>query len=198
MTDILSAGLSRISASGNNGTASIAGASGGDHGQPGGGADADAGGERDGDRRRSGNITNTAVGTSTTPDPTPTNTVTVATPVATSGPDGDQGSQQRPCGSGQTISYTVTVVNLVPVASNVTLTDILSAGLSLISASGNNGTASVAGASVGATTSSLHAEGDADPLVVMAKVAPPVDQWQPDQHGGGHQHHAGPRRPPTR
>ncbi|MBK8072828.1 MAG: hypothetical protein IPK34_12765 [Ramlibacter sp.] len=34
-------------------------------------------------------------------------------------------------------------------ASNVTLTDILSAGLSLISASGNNGTASIAGASVG-------------------------------------------------
>jgi uncharacterized repeat protein (TIGR01451 family) len=70
---------------------------------------------------------------------------------------------------GQTISYTVTLVNLGPsVASNVTLTDILSAGLSLISASGNNGTASIAGASVGATTASLQV-GATLTLVVNAR-----------------------------
>ena len=119
----------------------------------------------------SGNITNTAVGTSTTPDPTPTNTVTVVTPVATSADltltkvaSSTSGTQ------GQTISYTVTLVNLGPsVASNVTLTDILSAGLSLISASGNNGTASIAGASVGATTASLQV-GATLTLVVNATV----------------------------
>ncbi|MBK8072817.1 MAG: DUF11 domain-containing protein [Ramlibacter sp.] len=109
----------------------------------------------------SGVLTNTAtvsLPTGTT-DPVPGNntstaTVTVAlvadltlTKVASS----TSGTQ------GQTISYTVTLVNLGPsVASNVTLTDILSAGLSLISASGNNGTASIAGASVGATTASLQ------------------------------------------
>ena len=47
--------------------------------------------------------------------------------------------------AGGTISYTVTLVNLGPsTAQNVTLTDVLSAGQALISASGNNGTTSIA------------------------------------------------------
>jgi uncharacterized repeat protein (TIGR01451 family) len=71
---------------------------------------------------------------------------------------------------GQTISYTVTLVNLGPsTAQNVTVSDILSAGLTLISASGNNGTTTVAGASVGATTASLSV-GQTLTLVVNATV----------------------------
>jgi uncharacterized repeat protein (TIGR01451 family) len=78
-----------------------------------------------------GNITNTAVGTSTTPDNTPNNTVTVVVPVnsvadltLTKVSSVNTGTAT----SGQTISYTVTLVNLGPsVAQNVTITDFLSA-----------------------------------------------------------------------
>ncbi|MBK8072842.1 MAG: hypothetical protein IPK34_12845 [Ramlibacter sp.] len=53
----------------------------------------------------------------------------------------------------------MTLVNLGPrCASNVTLTDIPSAGLRLTSASGNNGTASTPGPA-GATTASLQKRG---------------------------------------
>ena len=89
-----------------------------------------------------GNVTNTAAGTSTTPDPVPSNnaatvTVTVAasadlqvTKVASSA-NGTAGS---------TISYTVTLVNLGPsAAQNVTLTDVLSAGLTLGAVSSTGG-----------------------------------------------------------
>jgi len=90
----------------------------------------------------SGTVTNTAVGTSTTPDPTPTNTTTLAVPVVSSADLTLTKVASSATGTaGGTISYTVTLVNLGPsVAQNVTLTDILGAGLSLISASGNNGT----------------------------------------------------------
>ncbi|RYG12991.1 MAG: DUF11 domain-containing protein, partial [Burkholderiales bacterium] len=72
--------------------------------------------------------------------------------------------------SGGTISYTVALVNRGPsVASNVTLTDILSAGLSLVSASGNNGTTTIAGTSAAATTTTL-AVGQTLTLVVTASV----------------------------
>ena len=60
--------------------------------------------------------------------------------------------------AGSTISYTVTLVNLGPsTALNVTITDILSAGLTLVSSSSNNSTATGAavGGTVGATTTSL-------------------------------------------
>ncbi len=122
----------------------------------------------------SGVLTNTAtvsLPTGTT-DPVPGNNTSTATVTVTLVADltltkvasSTSGTQ------GQTISYTVTLVNLGPsVASNVTLTDILSAGLSLISASGNNGTASIAGASVGATTASLQV-GATLTLVVNATV----------------------------
>ena len=60
--------------------------------------------------------------------------------------------------SGATLSYTVTLVNLGPsVAQNVTLSDILSAGLSLINSSGNNGTATVSGATPDRVTTDLVA-----------------------------------------
>nr|WP_279343722.1 CARDB domain-containing protein [Variovorax terrae] len=74
--------------------------------------------------------------------------------------------------AGATISYTVTLVNLGPsAAQNVTLTDVMSAGLSLISASstGGNGTATVGGASAAATATTL-ASGATLTLVVNATV----------------------------
>ncbi|MBK8072835.1 MAG: hypothetical protein IPK34_12810 [Ramlibacter sp.] len=59
-----------------------------------------------------GNITNTAVGTSTTPDPTPTNTVTVPTPVANvADVTVTKVASAVNATAGQTIGYTVTVVN---------------------------------------------------------------------------------------
>jgi uncharacterized repeat protein (TIGR01451 family) len=69
----------------------------------------------------------------------------VVTPVVTALADlhADQGGQRRNSRArpGGTISYTVTLVNLGPsTAQNVTLTDVLSAGLSRIgTASSNNG-----------------------------------------------------------
>ncbi|MEO7641493.1 MAG: hypothetical protein ABIU07_08770, partial [Ramlibacter sp.] len=73
--------------------------------------------------------------------------------------------------AGGTISYTVALVNLGPsVAANVTLTDILSAGLTLVSASGNNGTTTIAGSSAAATTATL-AVGQTLTLVVTASVS---------------------------
>jgi uncharacterized repeat protein (TIGR01451 family) len=80
-----------------------------------------------------GVVTNTAAGTSTTPDPTPPGTVTVPTPVAASANLQLTKVASSASGTaGGTISYTVTLVNLGPsTAQNVTITDVLSAGLSL-------------------------------------------------------------------
>ncbi|MES2051291.1 MAG: hypothetical protein V4455_04970, partial [Pseudomonadota bacterium] len=75
--------------------------------------------------------------------------------------------------AGGTISYTVTLVNLGPsAAQSVTLTDVLGAGLTLVSASSNNagGTTTVVGASVGATTTSL-AIGQTLTLIVNVTVS---------------------------
>ena len=105
-----------------------------------------------------GTMTNTAVGTSTTPDPVPNNTVTVATPVL------DQASltltkvisTTGSATAGSTVTYTVALVNLGPsAAQNVTLTDILSAGLGRVGTpSTNNGAVTLVNAStsVAATT----------------------------------------------
>ena len=72
--------------------------------------------------------------------------------------------------SGGTISYTVSLVNMGPsVAQNVTLTDVLSTGHSLISASGNNGAVTVAGSTALASTTSL-AVGQTLTLVIQATV----------------------------
>jgi uncharacterized repeat protein (TIGR01451 family) len=176
ISDILSAGLSRISSSSNNGTPTQVGTS-----TTVVGSASLAVGQtltlivNATVTAATGNITNTAVGTSTTPDPTPTNTVTVPTPVANvADVTVTKVASAVNATAGQTIGYTVTVVNLGPsVAQNVTATDVLGTGLSLVSASGNNGTVSVAGASVGATTSSLAA-GQTLTLVVVAQVAPSV------------------------
>jgi uncharacterized repeat protein (TIGR01451 family) len=73
---------------------------------------------------------------------------------------------------GSIVSYTVTLVNLGPsVAQNVTITDILSAGLSLVSSSSNQTTATGAavGGTVGATTASLAVKQTLT-LVVNASV----------------------------
>ena len=107
VSDILSAGLSLISASGNNGTTTIAGASVG----------ATTASLSVGQTltlvvnatvtASTGTVTNTAVGTSTTPDPTPSNTVTVPTPVASqSDLTVTKVASSINATQGQTISYT--------------------------------------------------------------------------------------------
>ena len=120
----------------------------------------------------SGNVTNTAAGTSTTPDPTPPGTVTVPTPVAASADLQLNKVASTASGTaGGTISYTVTLVNLGPsVAQNVTITDVLSAGLSYITATSNGNVAiSNVGQSTTAGTTSL-AVGQTLTMVISATV----------------------------
>ncbi len=120
-----------------------------------------------------GNVTNTAAGTSTTPDPSPPGTVTVPTPVAASADLVLSKVASAANGTaGGTISYTVTLVNLGPsVAQNVTITDAMSAGLTL------SGTPVVTGGSLlnsnasGATaTAATLAAGQTPTMVVNATV----------------------------
>jgi uncharacterized repeat protein (TIGR01451 family) len=106
------------------------------------------------------------VGTSTTPDATPGNTVTVVVPVASNANLTLTKVSSVLAGnatSGQTISYTVTLVNLGPsVAQNVTLTDFLSPGQRYVSSSSNvagGGTGTFSGSTSGATTVSLAVGG---------------------------------------
>ena len=118
-----------------------------------------------------GNVTNTAVGTSTTPDPNPGNTATVVTPVVASADLTLTKVINGPAVQGSTVSYTVTVVNLGPSSAlNVQITDILSAGLSFISASTSG---NVAAANSGQTTTAgtaVLALGQTLTLVVNATV----------------------------
>jgi uncharacterized repeat protein (TIGR01451 family) len=173
ITDVLSAGLSRIGASSNNGAVVLV----------------DASTSRITTSSlalgqtltmvvnatvtaSTGVVTNTAAGTSTTPDPTPPGTVTVPTPVAASANLQLTKVASSASGTaGGTISYTVTLVNLGPsTAQNVTLTDVLSAGLSRIGASSNNGAVALVDATTSRITTSSLALGQTLTLVVNATV----------------------------
>ena len=118
------------------------------------------------------NLTNSAFGTSTTPDPVPgNNRATVGVPLMESA---DllvtKAAGVARAAQGQTISYTVTLVNLGPnEASNVVLTDVLGAGLTLVGASSNSGTTTAPGASV-ATGAPTLAVGGTLTLAVQALV----------------------------
>ncbi|MDO8277025.1 MAG: SdrD B-like domain-containing protein [Burkholderiaceae bacterium] len=174
ITDVLGTGLSLVSSSSNQGTASVAGAS--------------VGATTSSlainqtltlvvvasvTSSAAGTVTNTANGTSTTPDPTPSNTVTVPVPAVSQADLTVTKVSSVGSGSatvGGTISYTVTLVNLGPsTAQNVTITDVLGTGLTLVSSSSNRATATVVGGSVGATTSSLSLNQTLT-LVVVASV----------------------------
>ena len=104
-------------------------------------------------------VTNTASATSTTPDPTPTNnTGTVSTTLT---PRADlvmvkSGPASAPAGG--TFGYVITVANAGPsAAANVTVTDVLPAGLVLLSASSTSGSVSSDAAGVTLTIPSLSA-----------------------------------------
>ncbi len=162
LTDVLGAGQVLLGSSGNNGTVTVAGTS---------AAAATSSLALNGTLTLSlqvqvtattGAITDTAAGTSTTPDPdTSNNTTTLAVPVSSSADLTVTKVASSVSGTaGQTINYVVTLVNRGPsIAQNVTLTDVLSAGQSLVSASSNNGTTTVPGASAAATTTSLAVNG---------------------------------------
>jgi uncharacterized repeat protein (TIGR01451 family) len=174
-TDVLGTGLSLVSASGNNGTVSVAGAS------VGATTSSLAAGQtltlvvvaQVAPSVTSGfTLTNAASATSTTPDPTPTNTITKTLTVITSADVTlTKVASVANATPGQTISYTVTLVNLGPsVAQNVTISDILSAGLSRISSSSNNGTPTQVGTSTTVVGSASLAVGQTLTLIVNATV----------------------------
>ena len=172
ITDVMSAGLVLINASSNQATTTVAGSS----------ASAVTASLAIGQTltliviasvsASTGSITNTAFGTSTTADGiSANNTVTVVTAVDISANLTLTKVSNGPAVQGSTISYTVTVVNLGPsTAQNVSIADVLSTGLSFISASTNGNVAtSNAGANTTAGTTSL-ALGQTLTLVVNAAV----------------------------
>ena len=118
-----------------------------------------------------GNVTNTAVGTSTTPDPNPGNTATVVTPVTASADLTLTKVINGPAVQGSTVSYTVTVINLGPSSAlNVQITDVLSAGLSFISASTSGSAAAVNSGQVTTAGAGVLTLGQTLTLVVNATV----------------------------
>jgi uncharacterized repeat protein (TIGR01451 family) len=93
---------------------------------------------------------------------------------------------------GQTISYTVTLVNLGPSARrcNVTLTDLLSAGPEPDQhPSGNNGTASISSSNATGATATGQLGQWAATLTLVLNATVTASSRQHHQHGSGHQHH---------
>ncbi|RYX96494.1 MAG: DUF11 domain-containing protein [Comamonadaceae bacterium] len=172
LTDVLGTGQTFIGASSNNATLTVAGTS----------AAAATASLQVGSTltlvvqatitASTGVVTDTAVGTSTTPDPSLTNnSTTFPLPVNASADLRVTKVASTAQGTaGNTISYSLTLVNFGPsLAQNVTLTDVLGTGQTFISASGNNGTITVAGTSAAASTASLQVGGTLT-LVVRATI----------------------------
>ncbi|RYX88686.1 MAG: DUF11 domain-containing protein, partial [Comamonadaceae bacterium] len=118
-----------------------------------------------------GNVTNTAVGTSTTPDPTPgNNTVSVPLPVIESADLLVTKTSTGPAIAGSTVTYVVKLVNAGPsTAQNVTLTDTLSAGLSLNgSTPASNGAVTTIGTGTAVATIATLTSGSTLSMTVTA------------------------------
>ncbi len=121
-------------------------------------------------------LTDTATVTSTSSDLNPTNNMATTTTTVSSAADLSIAvtDSPDPVGTGADLTYTLSVANAGPsVAQALTVSDVLPAGASFISAIGTNWTCAAAGQQVTCTTPTLPI-GTAPPLVISV-TAPGVD-----------------------
>jgi len=117
--------------------------------------------------------TNTATATSTTPDPNPDNNTSESTVTPLQSDLAIFKIVDDPTPNiGQTIEFTITVTNLGPdLATGVTVTDVLPAGLTFVSATASQGSYT---AGTGLWTVGTVASADFPTLVIRAVVAAPA------------------------